>query len=293
MTHNYSPGMYDISEEEYFALPYISNSDLKLLRRSPAHYYAARLDPKRVEKEPTDALIAGKMLHTAILEPQLFDERYIVLPADAPRRPTPAQINAKNPSPETVHSVAWWSAWNAQAEGRVLVTSENKIKYMAAAKAVRGHPDLSGFLESGHAEKTFIDVHEETGIVRRSRIDWITTIGNSTVIIDFKSAEDARPYPFSRACYNYDYFEQAAYYCSVVKGSGYADPELFLFGVFEKEPPYGLMLYQATEEAMLRATLSYENSLQIAKRCIDSNNWPCYSTDIQPVDYPSWAKEPA
>jgi len=79
MSLDLKPGTYSIEEDEYHKLTAFSNTDLKLIARSPAHYYAARLDPAREEKEPTPAMIAGRILHCAILEPDLFDSRFVVV----------------------------------------------------------------------------------------------------------------------------------------------------------------------------------------------------------------------
>ena len=97
MTEDYAPGMHDIPEDEYHELPYISNSDISLVLRSPAHYYANRVDPEREPEEPTPQMLDGRALHTAILEPELYKERFVVLPPDAPARPTPQMLKAKNP----------------------------------------------------------------------------------------------------------------------------------------------------------------------------------------------------
>ena len=59
--------------EEYFALPGISISRLKELRRSPQHFQYALTHPK-VSK----ALTLGSAVHCAILEPERFDAQYAV-----------------------------------------------------------------------------------------------------------------------------------------------------------------------------------------------------------------------
>lgn len=290
--HSYAPGMYDIPEDEYHELPYLSNSDISKVIRSPAHYYAAKLDPEREPEEPTTQMLDGRALHTAILEPELYKERFIVLPPDAPARPTPQMLKAKNPSPSSVERMQWWEAWNIQAAGRVIVDAEKQERFLKCSKAIRSNPDIKAFLDhDGYAEKSFIDVHPGTGITRRCRVDFITQIPDiGTIAIDLKTTEDARPAPFSRSCYNYGYFRQADYYCDVIEGSGAMPrPDLFLFAAFERVAPFGLKLYQATESAMLRAGLEWEKALNKVRECLDANEWPGYSTDIQSVDYPAWA----
>ena len=54
----------------------IGSTGLKLVHRSPAHYYAQYLAPDRVIKPPTPAMLLGKYTHCAILEPGRFWDKY-------------------------------------------------------------------------------------------------------------------------------------------------------------------------------------------------------------------------
>lgn len=285
----HAPGIYDIPEDDYHELPYISNSDLNLVERSPAHYRAAK-DIGR--KEPTPAMLAGRILHCAILEPHEFDGKYVVLPEDAPRRPTPAQINAKNPSDATRYAVDWWNFWNDSNQGKETISANDMEKYRAIATSVRNHPEIVGFMAKGEAEKTFIAKDDETGLTLRCRQDWITEIEGNLVILDFKSCEDARPDVFSRKAWGYGYFRQAGYYkwvASLVTERKWEDI-LFLIAAFEKEPPYALKLYEPSDDAMMRAIDQYRKLLRVVKECQDTGAWPAYPTDIQRLNVPGWVR---
>jgi len=53
-----------MNNEQYHAdTSAISASGLKLFARSPAHYYAAYLDPQRPERQPTAAMKLGTATH--------------------------------------------------------------------------------------------------------------------------------------------------------------------------------------------------------------------------------------
>ena len=69
-----------MNNEQYHAHPALSASGLKLLQKSPLHYWAEYLDPNRPERVATNAQRIGTMVHTATLEPHLFDEQFTVLP---------------------------------------------------------------------------------------------------------------------------------------------------------------------------------------------------------------------
>ena len=125
----------------------------------------------------------------------------------------------------------------------------------------------------------------------RCRPDAVIKIGGHTVATDLKSAEDARPGPFARACYKYGYFHQDAFYRDVIEWSGWGHIDLFLFAVFEKEPPFAVKLYESSEDAISRAGSAYRKSLNLAAQCLESGVWPAYDTDIETLDYPTWARD--
>ncbi len=63
---------------DYHAHPAISKSHLDLIARSPLHYWARYIDPKRVIPEPTPAMRIGSAVHTHVLELHNWDTDYIV-----------------------------------------------------------------------------------------------------------------------------------------------------------------------------------------------------------------------
>lgn len=284
-------GRHSITEEHYHSLTAFSNTDLKLIARSPRHYWAARLDPERKEQEDTPARVAGRILHCAILEPDAFDSKFVVVPDDAPRRPSITQRNAANPSENTIRSILFWDEFEEQHKDKTIINHDDMVNYKAIARSIRSHPELKGFMQGALIEQTFIAQDEETGLMKRCRADVVNTIAGHSVAIDLKSAEDARKGPFERASYNYGYFHQDAFYTDTIEESGYGKIDLFLFAVFEKEPPYAVKLYQATPEAVSRARQQYKTSLRVAAECISRGFWPAYGTDIETIDYPAWAKE--
>ena len=61
---------------DYYQIDAISASGLKAMKKSPAHYRAMVDEPY----ETTPGQILGSATHCAILEPELFDTRYTVMP---------------------------------------------------------------------------------------------------------------------------------------------------------------------------------------------------------------------
>ena len=76
LTHH--PGL---TNEAYHALKAVSPSQIKVLGRSPLHYFDQFLAEDREKREPTPAMLMGTALHTAVLEPELWDSTIAVPPA--------------------------------------------------------------------------------------------------------------------------------------------------------------------------------------------------------------------
>jgi len=285
----YEDGVHDIPEETYFALPHFSNSDLKNINRSPAHYWYDKYE--KPADDPTPAQLIGKILHTAILEPEKFDQHFVVLPPDAPKRPTKAQRNAKKPNEASQLAMQWWDAWEGANAHRTIIDAEKGTEFKRIADSIRAHPELKPFMKKGRAELSMLATDPETDLPVRCRPDWMCRVDKHLVVIDYKSAEDARPGPFSRNAYNYGYFQQAAFYLDVITWAYGQRPDIFLFAAFEKTPPYAVKLYEVTPEAIIRAGEGYRSALHIAKACLESTEWPSYPTDIEPIEYPKWAKD--
>ena len=67
---------HGLTSADYHQMPAIGSSGLKLLQRSPLHYWSAYRDPKREPREPTPLMRIGTAWHSAIFEPEDFAERY-------------------------------------------------------------------------------------------------------------------------------------------------------------------------------------------------------------------------
>ena len=68
------------------------------------------------------------------------------------------------------------------------------------------------------------------------------SVDDKKVIIDLKTTRDSSPESFRRSAYNYGYDRQAAFYLDGFKA------DEFWFLVIEKESPYRVGIYKASDE---------------------------------------------
>ena len=93
----FAPGIYfDVPREVYDNIPALSCSVLKkwLTYQSVPGEFAHWLKEVRWLEEENDAILMGRALDCMLLEPRHFEERFAVLPLDAPRKPTDKQRGA-------------------------------------------------------------------------------------------------------------------------------------------------------------------------------------------------------
>jgi len=286
-----------LSNEDYHALKAVSPSGIKLLKRSPLHFKDAILADDRIIKKPTLEMLKGTALHTAALEPKLWDTTVVVVPATAPRRPTKAQLQAKSPSKDTQSSIEWWQEFDANTADRIVLDIDDAEDVLRMADAVLAHPAARFLLNMpGRREASYTYTDAATGVECKTRPDWHSDDGR--IVLDVKTAADASRPEFERSTANFDYHVQAAWNLDAQGG------ELFLSLVVENVRPYAVAIYPASQ-AMLdagrrrihggicpRTGDPIVGALPTLAECWRTGHWPGYGDAIQePLDLPGWVKD--
>lgn len=279
-------GLVIQTNEEYHSGPGISKSHLDVVARSPFHYWAKYLNPNRPEPEtPTQAMILGTATHTAILEPDLFPSQYITLPENAPKRPTSAQLKAKNPSAETILAIDWWEDFEKANAGKIILTPDDYATCMAMRDAVHTHPVAAQLLTDGESEQSFYAIDNDTGELIKCRPDWLR---NNGVMVDVKTTEDASPDGFGRSVANYRYFVQAPWYLDILKRLYGEAPQWFIFIAVEKKYPFGVGVYFVENDQLDIGRARYVKDLAAIHECKTRGTWPGYSEQVEPLRLPKW-----
>ena len=75
-------------------------------------------------KTTTAAMTAGSLLDCLLFEPHRLEERFFIMPENAPKKPTSAQLNAKKPSAESLEQMAQWDEIMQAVNGRDIIKAE-------------------------------------------------------------------------------------------------------------------------------------------------------------------------
>ncbi|KAA8731000.1 hypothetical protein F4V57_14195 [Acinetobacter qingfengensis] len=240
-----------MSNADYHAHPAFSSSQLKDLLRSAAHFYVNSIS-KEVEKTATAAMDLGTLTHTLFLEPDTFEAEFILMPEDAPSRPTSAQLNAKKPSDETIAKIEWWQAFEQQAAEKQIISIDD---FQTATKMAEQLRSLSMFSNMqnhiGMPEASFFFTDPIYDLQLRVRPDWHIKPCDqypNGLIIDLKTTDDARPHAFSNTCDKFCYDLSAAMYQEgfqqVYQTEGKPN---FIFLVVERKAPFNVKQYTGSD----------------------------------------------
>lgn len=246
-----------------------SKSALDLVHRSPAHY-KAWVDGH--EKEPTPALIFGRALHMALLEPERFARKFATQPDFGDCR--------------FKENKARRDEWRRDNAGREPLSAEDADVIDGMVRSVRAHPLASKLLVDGQSELTVRWRDEATGLECKARADYY--VRERGLIIDVKTTEDAGPEGFAKSCARYGYHRQHALYRDGFRASG-LPAEHFVFVAIEKEPPYAVATYVLDDEALARGEDSIADDMATLAECMKTGCWPGYATSIRVLTLPRWA----
>jgi hypothetical protein len=205
--------------------------------KTEAHAWQEHLNPDRVIEQDQGAFLVGNITHTSLLEPELFDERYLELPPGAPGQPTAKQLEEPKPRKDgTVNTEtkvyatwleakerqAWWDRFredHRQLATAQLVPASELALGTACATAVRSHPAVGPLfadapLHRRANELTLTWLDPVLKVRCKARLDALRFLGDRLWVGDLKTAINAAPGPdgFARDAERFGYLLSATWY---------------------------------------------------------------------------------
>lgn len=231
---------HNCTNEEYHNTKFghiYSSSDLKVFyRKSGLHYEKSKLE-KKIE---TDAMALGTAFHAMALEPDAFDEEYVIIPNF---EPTEIDKKTGKVKPKTR---GWKNtndykdqlkAFQKKNAGRKILTQEQLQQLNLMHESLRNSAMYRQYFcdAKGHNEATYIEGNFKV------RCDRICEINGKTTILDIKTTDDASPDAFKKKVHNLDYDLSAAMYLDIAQG------DEFIWVVVEREAPYSCCWYRMSD----------------------------------------------
>ena len=260
-----------ISNREYREHEGVSSTDLKHIVKSPAHFRYWKDNPQ----EDTPALLFGRAVHKYVLEKEDFFKEFAVAPIFDRR---------------TKEGKAAWDNFQSESIGKDVITQEDFEKIKAMYDALYSTPYVAKLL-SGSKELSFFKEDEITGTTIKCRPDCLTDIGDTHLLIDYKSCADATSEQFMKDAIKLMYDLQLAFYKDILdKERGCEHTVIFI--AQEKTAPYLVNVFEANEYFIKSGRDMYRTYLDIYAECEKSGNWyGLVNGGINTLGLPNWLQK--
>lgn len=252
-----------MNDQDYFSLRRLSASGAKTLLKSPARYRYELDNP--APKGPE--LKFGSLLHTLVLEPDEFANRYAVAPA-VDRRTTEGKA-----------AFARFQAAHGHLES---VTEDEYQKAARMAEVVMR--EAGAYFTGGKAEVPVL--WERDGVELKAKMDYL--VGDYIVDLKSTSADDEES--LTRAAWQYGYHISAAAYQEAAEAlTGKKLEKRFVF--VTKTEPHEVVVLAAGDEFIARGKAKWDAAIRLYAACREFDNWPGLSSRIEStvLQPPRWA----
>lgn len=261
----------DLSNDLYHACDGYSSTQLRMVQRGGtaalAWYKSAPRDESR-----SGALSLGTAVHTAILEPERFDEAFVCAP----------DVNLR-----TSDGKAALAAFEEQceADGLTPMKSDDYRKVCLMRDSAMAQPFIAALLQRGVAELS-VFYRTEQGVLFKVRPDWFGELCGVPFVMDVKTTDDV--HDFGKSVEKYGYHIQAAFY-SLIMSKVFGIEADFAFCVVGKSlecgrypVSLGLLEDADFDEGMLQVRETIPQ-LEVCER-------DGFSADMGTISRPWWAR---
>lgn len=243
-------GFYKIPESVYFKRPEVSKSDLDHLRRSPKAY---KYNKDVGIKFDSPSLLLGKVVHSLYLEPESFNDDFVIKPTIDRRTKIGKSMWADFEAANSDKTIIDQEVFD-KANGLVFRV-ERELGKISEVCPAKGHPEVSAFFRLNE-------------VACRGRFDYL---GEDHIIYDLKTTSSLET--FEKSVANFGYHRQLAFY-----GLGLASLTKkfkgFKFIVIETNEPYDSAILELDMSAMRVGKTEILELLERLKVCRKDNSWP-------------------
>lgn len=216
----------------------------------------------------------GTAVHCGVLEPDTFSQTVAIA--------KPWQFDGR-----TTKGKDERAEFQAEAAGKLILSADDGARAWQCIASVLHHPMAAKLLDGAEVEESLFWVDGKYQVPRKVRWDarnpWLGGI------VDVKTATDASPEAFGRACATYHYHTQEANYREAAEAVLNESPKFFAFIVVESEPPHAVACYYLPPEAVRVGSGWMDVALERYAEALASGKWRGYPETIEQVPFPRYA----
>lgn len=252
----------------YHAHPAVSASKIKAVLKSARHYHYEWVEGNR--KPPTEAMAFGTMAHTALLEPRMFLDNYVIQPEFKGTGSRKAKED--------------WLA--SLPDAAIVMDKEESDSIVGMIKSLQDYPPAVNILRGGIAEHSIYFTDEATGLPCKMRPDYLTESG---YIVDLKTTVCSERTKFTRDLFSLGYHISVAHYLQGYKQVFGKEAKGYVFLAVEKKAPFVPSVFVADATIIEKGMADCRKGIDRIKQCMDTDVWPGYQTEAENISLPHYA----
>lgn len=254
----------DISEREYFELPYVSNTALKDFRNQGSwsyyHRYIAQTIPTPGQ---SDSMRLGSALHSIIAKDSDSSKNLAVMPEWIDEGGIqPEKLNLRKKAHREFKQ-----KFEEENKDKIILTPGEMQKVVGMRESVWDNPAIQPYLERLTSDRSeVVATNQINGITCKAMCD--ADFSDEGLIIDFKTTRQHLGREFAKdAIWKFGYQYQAAHYCDVF------DAKRFIFVAIRNFPPYETIVFELPEDFIGQARLLNHQTIDRIKWCTAMDEW--------------------
>lgn len=307
----FEPGRYEnIPNEAYHAASGISSSMVKDARISLMYFHGRHVTGV-IQREVTDALTFGTLVHTLALEPEKLEQEFAIFPgipvgaftntdslkafirefnADRPKaeqlkltgKKEELQEAIRAVKPDAIFADEFEQQWLNNNSDKTILTASQMNLATDIRDALLAHPSVANLLNhpSRVNEVSYFGMDDETGLEVRVRPDIELEIDGIRISADVKTTSMGRiKQDYLRARLHREITERD-YHLSAAMYSEVAGFDQFFWIFVNKDPGYHwVAVIEASQDLLELGSLEYHRTMSAIARAYDTGIWPAPITD--------------
>lgn len=284
--NNTKPGIYkNVPMEEYQKWDAVHKSMFHHILKSSLHLQHY-LDHG---EEDRDIMVFGNLVDCLLLEPELFESRYIITPETYPSI-VKKGLTFKPWSWNANYCKEWRDQKSEENPGIKIISNDDLTRAKNIVERILAHPTAGKWLLGSDRQVSLSWIDPETDLPCKGRMDAFDV----KQIIDLKITHNAHPSAFARILNDFKYHAGAAFYHDGLLLAQGIQPEESpsipcSFIVAEDEPPHDVICYYLGPQSFEVGRIIYREAMQRYKDFIDTGDRSGYSNVAEEIEIPGYA----
>ena len=233
----------------------ISKSRLSNISVCPAYFKWCEDNPT----EPSDDMVLGSAFHKIVLEPETFNDEFMIMP----------KVDGRSTQGKLLKKQFEETKGNRQG-----ITQDQYDTICGMRDSIMSNPYAKKLIK-GNIEQSIYWEDDLTKVKCKCRPDVWRKVADRIVITDLKSTKSVMPNDFMRDVVKYHYDLQTAMYREGVSKILDVPKENidFVFIAVEKKPPYLLNILQADTYVFQKGEADLREFLGTYAECLETQEW--------------------